>query len=304
MKPEFAKDYGLKRQIQDTKDQFMRLFGRKKYTSITVRKKDLPAGLWMKCPGCNEIVYKQQIITENNVCPKCFYHFKMTWKERLELLVEPNSFTEWDANLISCDPLQFSGQSSYQSKLEENRKKTNLNEAVVCGKAMIGSFEVAVGIMDFNFLGGSMGSVVGEKITRLIERATAAKMPVIIICSSGGARMYEGMFSLMQMVKTSAAIARHSNAGLLYISVLTNPTTAGVMASFATLGDVIIAEPRALIGFAGPRVIKETTHEQIPEGFQKSEFVLKHGLIDMIVFRKSLKTTLIRLMGYMSPKSF
>ena len=278
----------------------MRLFGKRKYTSINARKKDLPGGLWVKCRQCNEIVYKREIEDGKGVCPKCSFHFQMKWNERLNLLVEKNSFTERDADLVSSDPLQFTGQSSYASKLKESQERTNLKEAIVCGQAMIGPFKVALGIMDFNFLGGSMGCVVGEKVSRLVERGTAGRTPIIIVSASGGARMYEGMFSLMQMVKTSAALARHANAGLPYISVLTHPTTAGVMASFATLGDIIIAEPRALIGFAGPRVIKETTHEDIPEGFQQSEFVLKHGLVDMIVHRKNLKSTLIRLLGYMT----
>ncbi len=278
----------------------MRLFGRKRYASINIRKKDLPGGLWVKCPECNEIVYTRDIQIAMGVCPKCSYHFPMKWHERLKLLTEENSFKEWDTNLISGDPLQFTGKSSYAQKLEDSRKKTNMKEAVVCGKAMIGPFTVAIGVMEFSFLGGSMGSVVGEKVSRLIERATAEGMPVIIISTSGGARMYEGMLSLMQMAKTSAALARHDAAGLPYISILTHPTTAGVMASFATLGDVIITEPRALIGFAGPRVIKQTTQEDVPPGFQRSEFVLKHGLIDMIVHRKDLKNILVSLLGHMA----
>ncbi len=278
----------------------MRLFGRKRYASINIRKKDLPGGLWVKCPECNEIVYTRDIETAKGVCPKCSYHFPMKWHERIKLLAEENSFEEWDANLISGDPLQFTGKSSYAQKLDESRAKTGMKDAVVCGSAMIGPHRVALGVMEFSFLGGSMGSVVGEKITRLIERATAERIPVIIISTSGGARMYEGMLSLMQMAKTSAAVARHDAAGLPYISVLTHPTTAGVMASFATLGDVIIAEPRALIGFAGPRVIKQTTQEDVPPGFQRSEFVLKHGLLDMIVHRKDLKSVLVRLLGHMS----
>lgn len=200
----------------------------------------------------------------------------------------------------SADPLQFTGQVAYTAKLVESRKKSGLKDAIICGKARMGPFTVALGIMDFSFLGGSMGSVVGEKVTRLIERATANKLSVLILSATGGARMYEGMYSLMQMAKTSAALARHANAGLPYISILTHPSTAGVMASYATLGDIIIAEPHALIGFAGPRVIKETTREDIPNGFQRSEFMLKHGLIDLIVNRKDLKETLIRLLGYLS----
>jgi acetyl-CoA carboxylase carboxyl transferase subunit beta len=276
------------------------LFGRRKYTSINVRKKDLPGGLWVKCQNCSEIVYKQEINNRHGVCPSCDHHSPIHWKERLEITVDPSSFTEWDADLVSTDPLGFTGQASYLEKLEQNRKKTDLKEAIICGQAKIESINLAIGIMDFNFLGGSMGSVVGEKVTRLFERATTEKLPVVIFVASGGARMYEGMLSLMQMAKTSAAVARHSAANLPYIVVLTHPSTAGVMASYGTLGDVIIAEPQALIGFAGPRVIKETTREDIPKGFQRSEFVLKHGLIDMIVYRKDVRKTIGLLLMYMS----
>lgn len=278
------------------------LFGRRKYTSINVRKKDLPGGLWVKCLNCAEIVYKQEIDLLQGVCPNCDYHFPIKWKERLKVTVDEGSFTEWDADLTSADPLDFTGQASYLAKLDENRKKTGLKEAVVCGQAKIEAHDVAIGVMDFGFLGGSMGSVVGEKITRLLERGTEKKLPVIIYVASGGARMYEGMFSLMQMAKTSAAVARHAEALMPYIVVLTHPSTAGVMASYGTLGDIIIAEPHALIGFAGPRVIKETTREDVPKGFQRSEFVLHHGLIDMIVHRKDLKKTLALLLGYMSDR--
>lgn len=278
----------------------MPLFSRKKYTTIKVRKKDLPGGLWAKCPECGEIVYKQEIESNLGVCPKCAFHFQISWKERLALLTEPGLFEEWDANLVSTDPLEFTGQSAYVAKLAESRKKSKLKEAVVCGQAQLGPHAVALGIMDFCFFGGSMGSVVGEKVTRLIERATAAKLPVVIVIASGGARMQEGMLSLMQMAKTSAALARHASGGLPYISILTHPSTAGVMASFGTLGDVIIAEPKALVGFAGPRVIRETTREEIPLGFQRSEFVFRHGLVDMVVPRKELKQTVIQLLNYMN----
>ncbi len=278
----------------------MRLFNRKKYTSIKVRKKDMPGGLWVKCPECQEIVYKHDIEAACQVCPKCSYHFPLSWKARLDLLIETDSFIEWDADLESADPLAFKGQTSYVNKLSESKKKSGLKDAIVCGQARMGSCPVALGIMDFKFLGGSMGSVVGEKVTRLVERATAEKLAVLIVSATGGARMYEGLHSLMQMAKTSAALARHASAGLPYISILTHPSTAGVMASYASLGDIIIAEPHALVGFAGPRVIKETTREKIPLGFQRSEFMLQHGLIDMIVQRKDLKTTLIRLLGYLN----
>jgi len=276
------------------------LFGRRKYTTINVRKKDLPGGLWVKCQHCSEIVYKQEIDAEHGVCPNCNYHFSIRWKERLDITVDEGSFSEWDADLVSADPLSFTGQASYLAKLEESRKKSGMKEAIICGQAKINSFDAALGIMDFSFLAGSMGSVVGEKVTRLFERGTAGKMPVIIFVATGGARMQEGMFSLMQMAKTSAAVARHAEKKLPYIVVLTHPSTAGVMASYGTLGDIIIAEPYALIGFAGPRVIKETTREDVPKGFQRSEFMLHHGLIDMIIHRKDLKNTLALLLGYMS----
>jgi acetyl-CoA carboxylase carboxyl transferase subunit beta len=276
------------------------LFSRRKYTTITVRKKDLPGGLWVKCQHCAEIVYKQEIETNHGVCPNCEYHFPIRWKERLDITIDPGFFSEWDCDLVSSDPLSFTGQSSYLDKLRDSRNKSGMKDAIVCGQAKINAMDVALGIMDFSFLGGSMGSVVGEKVTRLLERAAGAKMPVIIFVATGGARMYEGMFSLMQMAKTSAAVARHAAARLPYIVVLTHPSTAGVMASYGTLGDIIIAEPFALIGFAGPRVIKETTREDVPKGFQRSEFVLQHGLIDMIVHRNELKKTLGLLLGYMA----
>jgi len=275
------------------------LFGRRKYTSINVRKKDLPDGLWVKCHNCGEIVYKQEIVSRHGVCPKCNYHTPVVWQERLAITLDEGTFAEMDSDLISVDPLGF---SSYPVKLEENRKKTGLKEAVVCGLGKINSREVAVGIMDFRFMAASMGSVVGEKVTRLIECATEKKIPAIIFVASGGARMQEGMLSLMQMAKTSAAVARHAEARLPYIVVLTHPSTAGVMASYGTLGDVMIAEPHALIGFAGPRVIKETIREDVPKGFQRSEFVLHHGLIDMIVHRKDMKNTLSFLLGYMGDR--
>jgi acetyl-CoA carboxylase carboxyl transferase subunit beta len=274
----------------------MPLFGKRQYTSIKVKKKDLPPGLWTKCPQCEEIVYKEEIDRNCGVCPVCSYHFRINWKERLKLLVEENSFEEWDKEIISGDPLSF---VSYRIKLDQTKAKLGISDAVITGKALMEEIPVAIGIMEFAFIGGSMGSVVGEKVTRLIERAIKLDMPVVICSATGGARMQEGMLSLMQMAKTSAAISKLSEKGLPYISVLTDPSTAGVMASYATLGDVIIAEPGALVGFAGARVIRETTRENLPEGFQRAEFVLKHGLIDMIVERKSLKNTIVRLLRVM-----
>mgnify|MGYP001221634405 CR=1 FL=1 len=279
----------------------MPLFGKKNYSTIKVRKRDMPDGLWLKCPSCEEIIYKKELATSFGVCAHCQYHFQIPRAERIALLTEPGSFEEWDAGLSSVDALGFVGTHSYAEKLTENIQKTGFRDAVTVGRARIGPHGVGLGVMDFAFLGASMGSVVGEKITQLIERSTANRMAVVIVCASAGARMYEGMLSLMQMAKTSAALARHAAARLPYISVLTHPTTAGVMASFATLGDVIVAEPAALIGFAGPRVIKETTQQDLPPGFQRSEFLLKHGLLDMVVHRRDLKATLISLLDYLTP---
>ena len=278
----------------------MPVFGKKNYSTVKVRKRDIPDGLWLKCPSCQEIIFKQELDTHFGICPKCEHHFQLSRKERLAMLCEEGSYEEWDTELFSVDILGFTGTASYTSKLKENQQKTGFHDAVSTGRGMIGPHAVGVGVMDFTFLGASMGSVVGEKITRLIERSTEQKIPVLVSCASGGARMYEGLFSLMQMAKTSAALARHAEAGLPYIALLTHPTMAGVMASFATLGDVIIGEPGALIGFAGPRVIKETTQQDLPEGFQRAEFLLKYGLLDMVVPRKELKTTLISILDFMS----
>ncbi len=260
----------------------------------------MPDGLWLKCPACGEIVFKNDLEQNLGICPNCSFHFQISREERLASLIDEGTFEEWDAVLHSVDRLGFKGVDSYESKLKQNVDKTGHYDAVTSGKGRIGPHTVGIGVMDFKFLGASMGSVVGEKITRLIERSTEEKLPVVICCASGGARMYEGMLSLMQMAKTSAALARHAAAGLAYIPVLTHPTTAGVMASFATLGDVILAEPGALIGFAGPRVIKETTQSELPEGFQRSEFLLDHGLIDCVVPRDQLKEQLIHLLDFLA----
>lgn len=280
----------------------MPFFRKKKPSEKKPRRRDIPDGLWMKCPKCAEIVFKQELSENFHVCPKCDNHFQLSRKERLALLSDSGWVEEWDTELHSVDTLQFTGSDSYASKLEANKAKTGYHDAVSCGLAKMGGYDVGLGIMDFSFLGASMGSVVGEKITRLIEKSTARKLPVIISCASGGARMYEGMLSLMQMAKTSAALARHSEAGLLYIALLTHPTMAGVMASFATLGDFIVTEPGTLIGFAGPRVIKETTNQDLPEGFQTAEFLTKHGLIDAVFHRKELKDKLVKLIEYTDGK--
>ena len=256
------------------------------------RKKEIPEGLWTKCPKCSTMVFDKELDENSKVCPKCQHHFPIGARERIHSLVETCSFEEMDANVTSVDILQFQGVASYKEKLEAYQASTRLKDAVITGIGRIGDHRLALGVMDFGFLGGSMGSVVGEKLTRLIETATEKELPVIIISTSGGARMYEGMFSLMQMAKTSAALAYLGQKKLAYISVLTHPTTAGVMASYASLGDVILAEPGAMIGFAGPRVIKDTTQAELPPGFQTAEFLMEHGLIDSIVARKELKQRL------------
>jgi acetyl-CoA carboxylase carboxyl transferase subunit beta len=246
------------------------------------------------------MVFDKELDENLKVCTRCQYHFPIGARERIHSLVETCTFEEMDSDMLSVDALHFTGAASYISKLEKHQKATGLKDAVITGLCQIGEQRVALGVMDFSFLGGSMGSVVGEKLTRLIERATEKELPIIIISTSGGARMYEGMFSLMQMAKTCGALAYHAEAKLPYISVLTHPTTAGVMASYATVGDLIIAEPGAMIGFAGPRVIKDTTQAELPPGFQTAEFLLDHGLIDAIIHRKEMKQQLIEYLGYMT----
>ncbi len=263
------------------------------------KKREIPEGLWTKCPKCDNMIYDKVIDENLKVCHHCQHHFPISARERIHALVETCSFEEMDAAMTSVDILQFTGVATYASKLEAYQKSTNLKDAVITGIGKIGGIRVALGIMDFSFLGGSMGSVVGEKLTRLIEAGTDKGLPVVIISASGGARMYEGMFSLMQMAKTCAALAYHARSKLPYISVLTYPTTAGVMASFASVGDLIIAEPGAMIGFAGPRVIKDTTQSELPPGFQTAEFLLEHGLIDAIVPRKELKAKLAFYLEFM-----
>lgn len=262
------------------------------------KKKDIPEGLWEKCKKCDEIIFTQQKKSNLNLCSKCGCHYPMTAPERIELLTDKGSFKEIDANLESVDTLKFEGVASYTEKLEANQKKTGLKDAVISGEATLDGMPYALAVMDFRFLGASMGAVVGEKITRVIEYATANKLPLVIVTASGGARMYEGMISLMQMAKTSGALERHKEAELPYIVIMTHPTTAGVTASYASLGDLILAEPEALIGFAGPRVIKDTTQAQLPEGFQTSEFLLKKGLIDRIINRKNLREELTLCLEY------
>ncbi len=271
-----------------------------KLGSAKSTKREIPEGLWTKCPKCGSMVFDKELDENLKVCTHCQNHFPITARERIHSLVETCTFEEMNAEISSVDALGFTGVATYTSKLENYQKSTGLKDAVVTGICRIGEHGAALGVMDFSFLGGSMGSVVGEKLTRLIERATEKALPVIIISSSGGARMYEGMFSLMQMAKTSAALAYHARNRLPYISVLTHPTTAGVMASYASLGDLILAEPGAMIGFAGPRVIKDTTQAELPPGFQTAEFLLDHGLIDAIVPRKEMKQRLMEYLDFLT----
>jgi len=277
----------------------MALFGKPKYTIVRVKKKDIPDGLWTKCEECNQMLYNKTLEENFKVCPKCNYHFVLTATERIKLLIDEGTFKEYDTDMLPKDPLNFKGPKSYVEKLKTEQETTGLKEAAITGEGLLNNKKIVFAVTDSRFIMGSMGSVVGEKITRAIERATEYRLPLIIVSGSGGgARMYEGVLSLMQMAKTSAALSYHHKKGLLYISVLTNPTMAGVMASFAGLGDIIIAEPKALIGFTGPRVIEQTIRQKLPPGFQKSEFLLEHGLIDMIVERKNLKSTLSQILDY------
>jgi acetyl-CoA carboxylase carboxyl transferase subunit beta len=261
------------------------------------KKRDIPEGLWTKCPSCSTMIFDKELDENLKVCPKCNHHFPISARERIHSLVETCTFEEMDASMASVDVLKF---AAYESKLERDRKATLLKDAVVTGLCKIGAHRAALGVMEFGFMGGSMGSVVGEKLTRLIERGTEKELPVIIISASGGARMQEGAFSLMQMAKTSAALAYHAQRRLPFISILTLSDYGGVMASFASLGDLILAEPGALIGFAGPRVIKDTTQAELPPGFQTAKFLLDHGLIDAIVPRKEIKERLIDYLGFLT----
>ncbi|MDO8886654.1 acetyl-CoA carboxylase, carboxyltransferase subunit beta [Candidatus Oleimmundimicrobium sp.] len=269
-----------------------------KYLEVTPKteKRPVPDGIWSKCAECGEIIYQKELVKNLWVCPKCNFHYKLSAYDRLGILLDGGEFNEFDASISSDDPLKFKAEKTYLESLNQSKEKTNLNDAVVTVKGKIDGRPVIIAVMDFRFIGGSMGSVVGEKITRAAERAIEGNSPLIIVSSSGGARMQEGMFSLMQMAKTSAAIAHFKETGLPYISVLTNPTMGGVMASFASLGDVIIAEPQALIGFAGPRVIEKTIRQRLPKDFQKAEFMLDYGQVDLVVDRNNLKATISKLL--------
>jgi len=260
-------------------------------------------GLWYKCSACGEISYHKVVIENYYTCPKCRSNFRIGSKEWIEILAEPNTFEEHFSEIKSDDPLGFKDTVKYPKRLKEIEKKTSLSEAVKCGTCYIGPFKAGLGVMDFSFMGGSMGSAVGERITLLIEKCIREGMPLIMVCASGGARMQESIFSLMQMVKTSASLKLLSDARIPYISVLTHPTTGGVSASFAFLGDVIIAEPNALIGFAGPRVIEQTIRQKLPDGFQRSEFLLEKGQIDMIVERRNIKDTLVKILKILYKKT-
>jgi len=280
----------------------MALFGKPK-TSVTngQKRKGVPDGQWVKCEGCGETVYKKTLDENFKVCPKCNFHFTLGAYERISQFADGGSFEEMEKDMKPRDPLNFKGPKSYMAKLEEDQRATGLADACVVGKAFINKKSVALAVTDSRFIMGTMGAVLGEKITRITEYATQNRLPLVIISGSGGgARMYEGMISLMQMAKTSASLARHNKAGLVFISVLTNPTMAGVLASFATLGDIIIAEPKALIGFTGPRVIEQTIRQKLPEGFQTSEFLLEHGLIDIVVYRRNLKGVVSQLISYLT----
>lgn len=277
------------------------LIGRqKKYAQTTptptptpTTKPEIPKGMYTKCPHCKKNIYVIDLVANMGVCTFCNGHLPLSPATRITKLVDPNSFREMDKQLATLNPMEFEG---YEEKISSYTKKTGQNEAIVTGVGTIGGREVVIGVMDPRFIMGSMGSVVGEKVTRAVEYATEHGLPIIIFSASGGARMQEGIFSLMQMAKTSSALAKHDDKGLLYISILTHPTTGGVTASFAMLGDIILAEPHALVGFAGPRVIEQTIRQKLPEGFQKAEFLLEHGMIDAIVARKDMRDTLMTLL--------
>jgi acetyl-CoA carboxylase carboxyl transferase subunit beta len=276
----------------------MSWFRRAKKGVQAAQKKTLPDGLWKKCDFCGEILYAKELEKRLWVCSKCDYHFMIDTDKYIEILTDPGSFTETHRGIRSGDPLSFKDVKRYEQRLKDSIKKTGREEAVVTGFARIDGRDVVLSILDFSFMGGSMGSVVGEKVARAIADATDHRRPLIIVSRSGGARMQESILSLMQMAKTCAALSRLSEAKVPFISILTNPTTGGVTASFASLGDVVIAEPKALIGFAGPRVIQQTIRQELPEGFQRSEFLLEHGMIDLISPREGLRQTLEKLLDF------
>jgi acetyl-CoA carboxylase carboxyl transferase subunit beta len=267
----------------------------------TERRLRMPEGLWVKCEACKEMIYKKEVLRNANVCPKCNYHFRIDARQRLRMLADDGAYEPFDTEIAPEDALGFRDSKRYASRLTDYQKRSGLRDAFISCTALIGGRPVVIGVMEYGFMGGSMGSVVGEKVTRCAERALADGVPLIIVACSGGARMQEGALSLMQMAKISAALARLGEAGLPYISILTDPTTGGVTASFAMLGDLNLAEPRALIGFAGPRVIEQTIRQILPEGFQRSEFLLEHGMLDMVVERTRMRQVLAACLDFMMP---
>ncbi|MDH4223671.1 MAG: acetyl-CoA carboxylase, carboxyltransferase subunit beta [candidate division Zixibacteria bacterium] len=280
----------------------MEWFKKTKGGPLPQQKKEIPNGLWTKCESCGEIIYVKELEKALWVCHSCNFHFRIKSKDYIELLLDEGVLEEFDRELVSTDPLKFKDSKKYPDRIRDSRNKTGLNDAVTAGIGKIDGKEISFAVMDFGFIGGSMGSVVGEKIARAIERSLERKIPLVIVSCSGGARMQEGILSLMQMAKTSALLALLYEANIPFISVLTNPTTAGVMASYASLGDVVIAEPKALLGFAGPRVIQQTISQELPPGFQSSEFFLEHGFLDKVVERKNLKKTISLLLDYLTPQ--
>lgn len=274
-----------------------------KLSSSKAKKHDIPKGLWSRCPKCGQMLFKKELEQNLKVCAHCQYHFPMRARERVLSLIEDGAFHELDADMVSVDVLKFTDTMPYPVRLQKHQRSTGLKDAAVTGIGPMGEHRVALGVLDFHFIAGSMGSVVGEKVARLIETATDLKLPLVLICASGGARMQEGTFSLMQMAKTTAVLTRHAQAGLACICVLTDPTTGGVLASFATLGTLVVAEPGALIGFTGPRVFKDAAQTYLPPGFQTAEFLAERGLIDIIVPRRELKGRLCQFLSYLTTES-
>ena len=276
---------------------------RKPIAAAKDKSSRVPEGLWVKCAGCSQAIYHKELATTLNVCPKCGHHFRISAAERLRTLFDDGRWAEYDRDLVSTDPLSFTDTKPYRARLDASIESTGLKDAIITASGRIDGIETSVAAMEYGFIGGSMGVVVGEKITRAIERAIDQRLPVVIVCCSGGARMMEGALSLMQMAKVSGALARLDKARLPYISVLTDPTTGGVTASFAMLGDLNIAEPKALIGFAGPRVIEQTIRQKLPEGFQRSEFLLEKGMVDLVIDRREMKAAIAKALRFMGATS-
>src|SRR2546427_2541721 len=272
---------------------------RKPKQPVEHKRIQVPEGLWVKCNGCKEIIYKKEVLRNANVCPKCNSHCRISARERLSAAFDDARYQEVDTDIYSVDFLKFRDVKSYRDRLREYREKTGLNDAIIYARGTMGGLQVMMSVMEYGFMGGSMGSAVGEKVTRAVERALEERIPLVIICCSGGARMQEGCLSLMQMAKISAALARLDEGAIPFFSILTDPTTGGVTASYAMLGDINIAEPKALIGFAGPRVIEQTIRETLPEGFQRSEFLLEHGMVDFVLERSKMREVLIQCLRFM-----